>query len=157
MFVDQLWLNLAPTLFPADVAVSRSRLINVGYWNFHERSLDEVALFHWSRARVSPFGEEHRVVWSPELAARIDARVAAYLRRLAGAAERAPRAAPAFGAFTDGRPITWLDRREFSRGALRGIERPFARADAFAEAAHERTRAARRARLAAWRRRLLGI
>ncbi|MGH9873559.1 MAG: glycosyl transferase [Pyrinomonadaceae bacterium] len=38
MFVDQLWLNLAPVFF-ADVKVSLDPGLNVAYWNLHERNI----------------------------------------------------------------------------------------------------------------------
>jgi hypothetical protein len=38
MFVDQLWLNLAPVFFD-NVKVSRDPGLNVAYWNLHERKI----------------------------------------------------------------------------------------------------------------------
>lgn len=38
VFVDQLWLNLAPIYFPS-IKISRNPGLNVAYWNIHERRL----------------------------------------------------------------------------------------------------------------------
>jgi hypothetical protein len=38
LFVDQLWINLAPVFFDR-VVVTRHRGLNMAYWNLHERTL----------------------------------------------------------------------------------------------------------------------
>ncbi|MFT7308267.1 MAG: hypothetical protein ACI964_000847 [Spirosomataceae bacterium] len=68
MFVDQLWLNYVP-LFFQNVVISQHLGLNVGYWNLHERSLQEhdgnftvnnqfpLVLFHYSGYNIdSPKG-----------------------------------------------------------------------------------------------------
>ena len=37
LFTDQLWMNLAPTLFPCHLVADRG--VNVAFWNLHERPL----------------------------------------------------------------------------------------------------------------------
>ncbi|TAE18438.1 MAG: hypothetical protein EAZ95_04370 [Bacteroidetes bacterium] len=47
LFVDQLWLNLVPTLFEK-CCVIKHQGYNVAYWNFWEREADNVVFFHFS-------------------------------------------------------------------------------------------------------------
>jgi len=64
MFVDQLWLNLAPVFF-ANVKVSLDPGLNVAYWNLHERKISRrndayfindkfpLVFFHFSSYRLA--------------------------------------------------------------------------------------------------------
>ena len=64
MFVDQLWVNLAPVFFDR-VKVSRDPGLNVAYWNLHERNVSRkndaffindkfpLAFYHFSSYRLA--------------------------------------------------------------------------------------------------------
>lgn len=47
VFVDQLWVNLIPIYFKDDVHISYDLGLNMAYWNFHERKLNQVDDTHW--------------------------------------------------------------------------------------------------------------
>ena len=89
MFVDQLWLNLAPVFF-ADVKVSLDPGLNVAYWNLHERKICRknnaffinetfpLAFYHFSSFKLadpscmSPYQNRHTFETRPDVAELFD-------------------------------------------------------------------------------------
>lgn len=53
LFVDQLWMNMAPVFFEG-VRVSRNTGLNMAYWNLHERRLERREDGTWWVNRVQP-------------------------------------------------------------------------------------------------------
>lgn len=85
MFVDQLWLNLAPVFF-ANVKISLDPGLNVAYWNLHERNVvrnnpafsingkSPLVFFHFSSYRLaepeqlSPYQNRFTFATRPDVA-----------------------------------------------------------------------------------------
>jgi len=145
LFVDQLWLNLVPVLFPEARAI-RHPGVNVGHWNLHERPLrtdaggrilvgdEPLLLAHLSGAdldrpdRVSRHAEWLDGKSPPEWGALL-ARYAEGLRRH-GYAESAENGESGergeseygFARFRDGTPILLSQRREHRLRLLAGTQ-----------------------------------
>ena len=86
MFVDQLWLNLAPVFFKG-VKISLDPGLNVAYWNLHERVVGQnnnayfindkspLGFFHFSSyrllepERLSPYQNRYTFATRPDIAA----------------------------------------------------------------------------------------
>ena len=130
LFVDQKWINLVPGMF-SKVHISRNLGLNVAYWNFHERILDEshrvngsvpLTFFHFSGINVDSFANISKYQNRFSLANRPDLRP--YFE--AYAAEVRSNRFPefekdyAFNQYSDGKQISILARRLYfwNRGSL---------------------------------------
>jgi hypothetical protein len=124
MFVDQKWMDFAPSLCP-DVCVLREKTFNVAYWNLHERQVQFVAekpfiagaplvFFHFSGLpprgdqRISKYQTRFSLDDRPDVAPLF----ARYRDKLEGNGHLAYLKLPyGFGGFSDGMPISGLARR----------------------------------------------
>jgi hypothetical protein len=125
LFVDQKWINLVPGIF-AGVAICRDLGCNMAYWNLSERSLsadlmvnDRVPLrfFHFSGVDVDDPKVLSRNTDRFTLADRADLRGTLAEYKAAVVANRVSGRdliAYGFDAFSDGSPVTRLQRRIFS-------------------------------------------
>lgn len=72
LLYDQLWFNHLYVYFEDHFEICRTLGINVSSWNLHERPLDQLVLFHWSRPeltagtrRIFRDSAEEQVGWPP--------------------------------------------------------------------------------------------
>ena len=173
LFVDQLWLNLVPSLF-RETAICGHAGVNVGHWNLHERRLEkapdgkvkvngnvDLLLLHlsgWSREQpeeVSAHAPAYRgnapQNW-PELGRR-------YLAELEAQARPGTPPEYGFARFTTGQEITPRMRHMYFEMLERGErlpDSPFASAEIFKHAvARERAELSFSGRVARKAKRLL--
>lgn len=123
LFVDQKWMDLAPSLF-SETGIVRHPGFNVAYWNLHERVLDgqdpptcngePLLLFHFSGIdlgnldRVSKHQDRFRLTERPDLRPLFES----YAERLlANGAFECAKLEYAYASFDDGTPIDSLMRR----------------------------------------------
>jgi hypothetical protein len=156
LFVDQKWMNLAPSLF-GGVCILRDSGCNMAYWNLHERMLAETPEGYQVSSSISgrvPLRFYHFsgiVVSDPEvlskhtdrftLASRPDLHrlfadyKAAVIANKNGAAESLPYG---FESFSDGTTVTLLARRMYAKHQARfPAENPFDAKSKFAGFARE--------------------
>jgi len=148
-FVDQLWLNLVPSVFP-ETRVIRHPGVNVGHWNLHERPLrfdesggirvGEAPLLIAHLSGADPSRPDRVSTWAEWLDGRAPPAWAELVRRYAEGLSRhggelAARVEYGFSRFLDGSPILPEHRRKHRGELLAGIRRegdPFAHPEWFA-------------------------
>lgn len=138
MFVDQLWLNLAPLLFN-DVGLCTHPGANVGHWNLYDRQLSKDADGGW-KANGEPLLWMHFSGWDIRQPERVSKYAPMYcdwqddgwaeLGRqyqqllIAHGIEQTQSWPYAFARFEDGTPVTAAMRRHYFRrlqaGQMRG-------------------------------------
>jgi hypothetical protein len=148
LFVDQKWMNLAPSLFDG-VAILKHPGCNMAYWNLHERILSPTAdggyvvnadaplcFFHFSGidvtdpAMLSKNTDRFTLANRPDLQNMFAAYKAAVIEVRNSAAESIPYG---FDKFSDGTVVTRLARRIYSMQPMRWAgQDPFNAAGGFA-------------------------
>lgn len=153
LFVDQKWLDLAPSYVP-DTALLAGEGCNVGYWNLDEQPIERSAegwtaggkplvFYHFSGIGLEPpFPlSRHRAIERTRDVPHVNALADAYRAALARNGHAAYRRhAYAYGRLADGQPINIAMRgyyRRFMRGADADVVDPFSLPAAYFDAVDE--------------------
>jgi hypothetical protein len=62
LFVDQKWMDFAPSFFPTDTVISHHLGLNVAYWNIHERKFIKKDNKHYLVNRINE-NEEYPLIF----------------------------------------------------------------------------------------------